>query len=115
MANLRLLGGNELDLTGGRLNFVTDADEVRQLIGTRLALVRGEWFLDPDAGLPLFERVLVKAPNLALVKNEVRKVILATPGVTALASLDLALDRSRALSGSWVARTDRSIVSGPVS
>ncbi len=111
--NLRLLGGNELDLSRGRLQFVSDAQEVRQAIETRLSLVKGEWFLDPDAGLPLWDRVLVKGPNLAVVKNEIRKIILATDGATGLVSLTLSLDRgSRQVSATFVATTNRGLVAG---
>jgi hypothetical protein len=105
--NLRLLGGNELDLSGGQPRFVSGADEVRQAIQARLSLVQGEWFLDPTAGMDLFGHVLVKNPNLALVKREIRTIILATAHVTGIVSLDLSLDRaSRQLSATFVATTD---------
>jgi hypothetical protein len=112
--NFRLLPGNELDLTGGRPQFTSGADEVRQAIQARLSLVKGEWFLEPDAGLPLWDRVLVKAPNLAAVKTEIRKIILGTAGVTGLPSLTVSLDRSRQLSVSFVASTESGSVSGTV-
>jgi hypothetical protein len=104
--NLRLAAGNELDLSGGRPNFVAEADEVRQAVETRLRLVKGEWFLDPDAGVPLFERILVKDPSLALVENEIKKVILGTAGVTGLRSLEVSLGKDRELSVIFDAMTE---------
>jgi hypothetical protein len=114
--NLRLLPGtNELDLSGGRLNFVSGADEVGQLLRTRLLLMLGEWFLDPSAGLPLFQRILGKLRSLSLVKSEIRKVILATAGVTGIISLDVTLDpATRKVSATFKASSPTGVVSGTV-
>ncbi len=112
--NLRLLGGNELDLSGGRLNFVSGPDETRQAIQTALSLVKGEWFLDTDAGVPLFERILVKGPNLALVKSVIRKTVLAVPRVTGVPVLEVTFNRAaRSLAVQFTATSDAGTVSGP--
>ena len=111
--DLKLRSGNELDLAGGQLNLVGGAAWVRQAIETSLSLVKGEWFLDPTLGMPYFDQVLVKNPNLSLVRSVFKKAILAVPHVTGLPTLDLSFDRAaRELSLSFVATTDLGLVSG---
>jgi hypothetical protein len=103
----RLLDGNELDLSRGQIQFTSGADAVRQSIQTRLQLVKTEWFLDADAGVPLFDRVLGKDPGLAIAKNEIGKIILGTQHVTGIVSLDVRLDPGeRKLFIAFVATTD---------
>jgi hypothetical protein len=111
--DLKLRGGNELDLSGGQLQLVGGAAWVRQAIETSLSLVKGEWFIDPTVGMPYFDQVLVKNPNLSLVRSVFKKAILAVPHVTGLPTLDLAFHRAaRQLSLSFVATTDLGLVSG---
>ncbi len=109
--DLKLRGGNELDLSGGQLQLVGGAPWVRQAIQTSLSLVRGEWFLDPTLGMPYFDQVLGKNPNLSLVRSVFKKAILAVPHVTGLPTLNLSFNRAaRELSLSFVATTETSIV-----
>lgn len=42
----------------GQNDFLTDADAVAQIIGTRLRLLMGEWWEDQGQGLPLFQEIL---------------------------------------------------------
>lgn len=73
------------------------AEAVAQSLRMRLSMFRGEWFLDLDAGVPYFETVLVKNPNMTAIRAVFRSEILATPGVLGLLSLSLnyvAADRS---------------------
>ena len=111
--DLKLRSGNELDLSGGQLQLVGGAAWVRQAIQTSISLVLGEWFIDPTVGMPYFDQVLVKNPNLSLVRSVFKKAILAVPHVTGLPTLDLNFDRAaRELSLSFVATTDLGLVSG---
>jgi len=89
--DLALRPGNELDLTGGQLNFVGGAAWVAQNVQCHLSLVLGEWFLDPTQGVPYFDSILVKNPNMPLVRSILMKAILAVPHVTGIASLNITL------------------------
>lgn len=106
---------------GDDIVMVADAagrpDSIRQDVEERLSYVRGEWFIDPadpDA-IPLFDTVLVKSPNLAAIRAEYERSILAAPGVKDLISFDLALDvAARRLTIRFVASTDQGEISGTV-
>ena len=85
---------------GGRhTDFYLDSpDAVAQAVGTRLRLLRGEWFLDKQEGMPWREQVLGKytAPGY---DNAIRQQILGTLGVTELTAYESVLaTESRALS-----------------
>lgn len=91
----------------GDLVFVSGVASVRQDLESRLALVRGEWFLDEAAGIPLFEDVLKKAPALATVEAAYRSAIMATEGVRSILSFAMKLDRaSRRLAITFSVDTD---------
>lgn len=97
-------------LEGGDIALARGRDGVRQNIRTALELAREEWFLDLNAGLPLFEEVLVKSPRLEVVRAAIRRTILSVAGVRAV---DLTLDfdpGARVLRADFVAETDE----GPI-
>lgn len=101
-------GSRELDLSGGQLHFVSGLESVRQDLETVLAFVRGEWFLEPDAvGIPIFDRVLVKNPNLSYIRSVYAEALRARAHVTAVSELKVTLDRAnRTLKIAFVVTTD---------
>lgn len=104
-----LLLGNDHDLAigaNGDLSLVTGRDAIAQHLSVRLRTFRGEWRLDERVGLPYFQSILVKAPNMAVVRSIYRRAILSTPGVTSLEGLTVSLDYlTRTLSVSFRAQT----------
>ena len=83
----------DLYLTDGQITLTPDAKTaVAQHIAIRLRTFFGEWFLDVREGVPYFELVLVKNPDLGRITSIFRSVILATPGVASIARLQLAHD-----------------------
>lgn len=98
----------DLNLTDGQFT-LTDPGVVAivQHIKTRLQFFQGEWFLDLREGLPWFQEILVKGPNIPRVRALLRAAILETPGVSLVDQLDLALDTStRTLTVTWRATLD---------
>lgn len=80
----------DLRLSAGRLVWTSDlALEVAQRIAVRLQFFKGEWWLDRRQGLPWYEQVLVKSPDLPVVRGIFSKVITETPGLATLESLIL--------------------------
>jgi len=79
---------------GGSLVEIEGIEQVRQRIASRLKFFVGEWFLDLRQGVPYYRDVLLKSPNLALVRSLFRRVILGTPGVLSVAKLDVELDQA---------------------
>lgn len=104
--NLKLDRENDLVIEGGNLALIYDGTAVAQAVKTKLQLFQGEWFLDLEAGIPYFEEVIVKNPNLGAIQGIFRKAILEVVGIDELVDLTLSLDRAtRTLSISFKATT----------
>ena len=108
-----LLDDNGVVLRGGDWAFALDREGIQQRISQVLKTIAGEWFLDLDYGLPYFERVLVKNPNLPAVQDIFRRALLSVKGVSSVERLSLSLDTtSRTLTVSWVVITDLGLLVG---
>lgn len=86
----RLDSGGDMRLGHGSADFFEDsADGVAQNAMTRLALWRGQWFLDTSEGTPWIQEILGKqeAANAAI-----RARILETPGVLGITEYESILD-----------------------
>lgn len=73
--------------------FIGSSDEVIQRLGVRFKFFLGEWYLDQLLGVPYYEHVLIKNPNLILVRSLWRQLILDTPGITGINRLTESYDR----------------------
>jgi hypothetical protein len=78
---------------------------VAQSLRFRLRFFTKDWFLDPAAGIPYFDEILKKRPNLAYVEQLLQREILDTEGVLELLEFQLSLSAQRQLSVSFRART----------
>lgn len=97
----------DLDLRTGDLQIATGVTAIRQQLMDRLTLFKGDWFLDVDVGMPYYQQVLVKNPNLGVVRALFAQAVRTTPGVSELLSLSLELDaRSRSLQVNFTCVTD---------
>ncbi len=65
----------------GDLIIVDGIDAIAQHLRIRFQFFLGEWFLNRLLGVPYFEEILRKAPDLNVVQSIFRDVILTTPGV----------------------------------
>lgn len=79
--------------SAGLPHFIGGADEAAQRMGVRFKFFRGEWYRDLRLGVPYFEVVFTKAPNLVHVRSLFRQLILGVPGVTRLNRLSETFDR----------------------
>ena len=108
-----LLDDNGVVLRNGDWAFAIDREGIQQRIGQTLRTIAGEWFLDLDYGLPYFEQILIKNPNLPAVQDLFRRALLSVKGVSSVERLNLSLDTtSRTLTVSWVVLTDLGILVG---
>lgn len=97
----------DLLVTAGDLPLVTDIDAIRQEAEIRMSFFLGEWFLDVTAGIPYFQSILVKAPNLNAIRSIFIDEVLNVVGIKSVLSMDLSYDAvARKLSVSWAADTD---------
>jgi hypothetical protein len=97
----------DLDLTGHRLNLITGEAAIEQNLRIRLRFFLGEHFLDLRQGMPFFSEILIKNPNMLLVRSIFRQAILDTAGISAVTSLTASINSStRTLSLNFAATMD---------
>lgn len=90
--DLLLDSAGDLDLSTNDLQLVDGVDAVRQELQIRYRFFLGEWFLDPDEGVPYIRDVLKKNPNEAQVRALLTEVARTTPGVASVDNIELDLD-----------------------
>ena len=85
---------HDLYLTEGQLTFLSSdsVEYIAQRVKQRLSFIKGEWYLDQREGIPFFEKIFIKNPNLDYVGSIFKGVILETPGVVSVKNLSVTLD-----------------------
>ena len=73
---------------------VASVAQVAQNITIRLKLIQGEWFLNTQLGVPWFERIFVKNPDLSAIDIIIKSVINETPEVTGIISYSSQINRA---------------------
>lgn len=108
MASLAQETDGDLKLVDGCLQLVTDvAEEAALELRNRFLMAKGEWFLDTRQGIPYLEFVFVKNPDLLLVRQLFREVILSVQGIKEIIDLSTTLDsKTRSLSFALRAKAD---------
>lgn len=99
---------NDLKLVKGQLVLVTDPAEATAIeLRNKFQFVKGEYFLDTRQGVPYFGFVFVKNPDLLLIRQLFRTIILSAQAVKRVLELTTDYDSSqRKLSFSFRAETD---------
>lgn len=93
--DLLLDADNDLVVTSD-LQFSRGIDAVAQSCRIALQLVRGEWFLDLDVGIPYWEEILAQKPAIALEASRAafRRELLSVEGVIDITRLEITYDRT---------------------
>jgi hypothetical protein len=86
---------HDLEVVDNDLYIVSERDRVRQHLKIRLWFFLREWYLDTTAGVPYFEEILVKAPNITRIENILKLVTIETPDVQAITKFDVTFDSAR--------------------
>lgn len=94
MAIIRIDEAGDLALENGNFVWLRGIDWVRQRLVTRFRMFQGEWFLDTRQGVPYFRSVLVKNPDLGVIRSIFRRIILTTPGVISITHFEVRYDDS---------------------
>ena len=89
MAVIHLIPEGDLALEGGNFVMAIGAEMIRQAIRSRFRFFLGEWFLDLREGVPYYRDVLVKNPDVLIVRSVFRRVLETTPGVLSILRFDL--------------------------
>lgn len=113
----RIMPAGDIDLN--RSTWISGAEYACQKIKQRLLFLKGEWCWDRSLGISYYQDILVKSPNLPLIRELYKSEILAVPGIIRVPKLELNLDpASRLLSVSFTAtfrdETTTTAVSGTV-
>lgn len=78
---------------------------VEQKLYSTLRMFKGEWYLNIEAGIPYFQDVLIKNPNLSVLSGIFKAAINSVDGVDEIVSFDLDYQESgRKLDVSFVVR-----------
>lgn len=85
---------HDLEVDAYDLQLVEDQAYIAQSLRIRLLFFLGEWFLDTSEGVPFYEDIFVKNPNLGAIEAALKARIASTPGVTDLISFSMDYDRS---------------------
>lgn len=103
------------DICGSFANVISKSAATAQKCTCRLKLIQGEWFLDPDAGVPWFALPLsvdppimgVRPVDLGYVERTLKMAILDTVGISKLVEFANTLERNtRASSVTSTVETD---------
>lgn len=106
----RKTGDLLLDKTGN-VKLIDNAERVAQQIQITLKFWLGEWFLDTSQGVPYFEYILIKNPNINHIKQILIEQIESVEGVQSVDSLDAIWDReNRTLRVDYTASTNYGLV-----
>jgi hypothetical protein len=67
----------DLAVENNSLVLLTDtSDETRQRLTSKFKTYLGEWFLNNSIGIPYFEDILIKNPDLGRIRSIFREVII---------------------------------------
>ena len=106
MADLALDGTGDLLIDGGDLSIVRDGDALVQQLAIDFQFFKGEWFLDVRLGVPYFQEVLIKNPDLVAVNGIFRQVLEQSPAVNSIEEFNSDFDAAtRKLSVTFTVRT----------
>lgn len=75
------------------IRIIRGPDAVIQRIRQRFRFFLGEWFLDKRLGVPYYDSILVKNPDVAVVTTIFRRVLVDTPGVARVISMTARVDK----------------------
>lgn len=92
MADIELDINNDILLTNGSMSIVRGSDAIVQQLNIRFDFGLGEWFLDKRLGIPFFEEILIKNPDLNRARAIFRQVIVTTPGIDSVLTFSLNFD-----------------------
>lgn len=98
----------DLDLSMGRLVLVSDVNTLTaQKLTNRFQFFLGEWFMNALEGIPYYQQIFVKNPDINAIGQLFYRVITQTPGVRDVRSASLNfISTTRQLLADFVVVTD---------
>ena len=74
------------------LGLVDKLNQVIQNLAIRLRFIRGEWFLNIDAGIPYYQYFFVKKPNRIQIESFIINEIVTTRNISQLTEFSSGYD-----------------------
>jgi len=97
----RLDANHDIQFGRGFQDIATKAESTAQRVVSRLLVIKGEWFLDTDAGVPwwqpsdsLVQPIMGGRRDLAYAESLIKKSVLETEGVASITSFFMNFDGS---------------------
>ena len=78
----------DLVIVNGDIEQVSGVDAIAQSLRFTLQFYQGEFFLDETIGIPFFQVIFVKKPNLPAIREILRTAILSVVGVNAITAFN---------------------------
>lgn len=86
---------NDLELINKDFYITTEFSRyVSQKLRIRLSMFKGEWYLNINKGLPYFESIWIKNPNVSYIEDLFKIEITTCPGIEELLSFNLTIEKS---------------------
>jgi len=92
--DIQLDDNRDLLIENNDVIFIEGEDEIEQRVLQNLRMFQGEWFLNLDSGVPYYQDILVKNPNLYNVSAILKTAILDTPGVLEISNFTADFDQT---------------------
>ena len=115
MIDLQLNSLHDLNVEGNDLVLIEDDVQVSQNLDIKLQFFKGEYPLDITFGIPYFENVFVKNPDIPAVSAIFKASIMSVPDVNELLEFSLDYDASaRDVSLTFKVNTTFGIIAGSI-
>lgn len=102
---------HDLVISDYDLVMIDSAERVAQQIKVQLLTWLGEWFLDTTHGVPYLDYILVKNPNLELIRQTFRDQILAVDDVRDVTDMEVSYNpRTREVTVEYTAVTGYGLI-----
>jgi len=113
MIDLQLDSSHDLNVADNDLVLIEDEDQVSQNVDIKLQFFKGEYPLDIKFGVPYFENVFVKSPDIPAISAIFKAAIMNVPDVNELMEFSLNYNASaRSVSLAFKANTTFGIIAG---
>lgn len=88
----RLDRNHDMTMGNGLAAYASGVEAIAQSCKTRLLMLKGEFFLDTEYGVPYLQEIMVKPVNQPLTESIIKQTILDTVGVELLESFSMTFD-----------------------
>lgn len=93
MSTIKIDSNGDIALEKNDVVLLTGKDEIAQVLKQELRVFLGEWFLDTREGVPYYQDILKKAPDIGRIDAVLKNRILSSPGIVELLEFQVELNQ----------------------